>query len=325
MSKRLIFWRAFLKTLFLASVAAATSLLTLPATAQSTVAAPIYTSPLADYQPWTNEKVMPWTDANNTVGRIGGWRAYAKEAQTAVPPPEPAANTTPLRFETIAKAPLPIRSAWFKAVAAQEMAAYAKRAYASSLTSAELAKRMYNVGNFTRLQHAGQQAVAAESAIVLLGSLQEAGHARDALIRVLGLNEVQALHLAVPERLPDLPVSPTAEAELLRVVRLKEAQQYADEAPLALRSSYTAYRTAYDLSRHYRDEVLPVRKIMLEETTLRYNGMLVGVFELVAEHREQTKAMMAAIAAQLAFWEADGAFQKLLQTQLWAPAGGASD
>lgn len=323
-----------MKTLFLTSVAAATSLLSLPVMAQNTVATDVYTAPLADYQPWTDEKATSstsptsstaWKDANNKVGQIGGWRAYAKEAQTAVPPAQTAVNTKPLRFETIAKAPLPIRSAWFKAVAAQEMATYAKHVYASSQASAELAKRMYSVGNFTRLQHAGQQAVAAESAILLLSSMQEAGHARDALIRVLGLNEAQALHLAVPDRLPDLPASPTAETELKRVIRPKEAQRYADEAPLALRSSYTAYRTAYDLSRHYRDEVLPLRKIMLEETTLRYNGMLVGVFELLAEHREQTKAVMATIAAQLAFWEADAAFQTRLFTQLKLPTSGADD
>ncbi len=272
-----------------------------------------------------DEKVIPWTDANNTVGRIGGWRAYAKEAQAEVAGGLTSNNAAPVSFEAMAQAPVPIRSAWFKAVAAQEMAAYAKRAYASSLASAELAKRMYSVGNFTRLQHAGQQAVAAESAILLLNSVQDAEHERAALIRVLGLNETQALKLAVPARLPDLPASPTAEAELRRVVRLKEAQQYANEAPSALRSSYTTYRTAYDLSRHYRDEVLPLRKIIVEETTLRYNGMLVGVFELLAEHREQTKVVMAAITAQLAFWEADAVFQKRLQTQLLTATDGTND
>lgn len=295
------------------------------ATAQNTAAPGIYTSPLADYQPWTDEKVIPWTDANNTVGRIGGWRAYAKEAQGALAGGLTSNNTVPVSFEAMAQAPVPIRSAWFKAVAAQEMAAYVKLAYASSLASAELAKRMYSVGNFTRLQYAGQQAVAAESAILLLSSVQDADHERAALIRILGLNEAQALKLAVPARLPDLPASLTAESELRRVVRLKEAQQYADEAPSALRSSYTAYRSAYDLSRHYRDEVLPLRKIIVEETTLRYNGMLVGVFELLAEHREQTKVVIAAITAQLAFWEAEAAFQKLLQTQLRVSTDGTND
>ena len=44
-----------------------------------------------------------------------------------------------------------------------------------------------------------------------------------------------------------------------------------------------AYRTAYDIARHYRDEVVPLRKRIAEENVLRYNGMLIGVFELLAD------------------------------------------
>ena len=44
-----------------------------------------------------------------------------------------------------------------------------------------------------------------------------------------------------------------------------------------------AYRTAYDLARHYRDEIVPLRKRISEENLLRYNGMLIGVFELLAD------------------------------------------
>lgn len=32
------------------------------------------------YRPFSDEKVLSWKDANDTVGQIGGWRAYAKEA-----------------------------------------------------------------------------------------------------------------------------------------------------------------------------------------------------------------------------------------------------
>jgi len=45
-----------------------------------------------------------------------------------------------------------------------------------------------------------------------------------------------------------------------------------------LRESYSAYRTAYDIARHHRDEVLPLRKVIADENQLRYNGMLIGVF-----------------------------------------------
>lgn len=38
---------------------------------------------LQGYQPFVDEKVAPWKQANDTVGQIGGWRAYAKEANQA--------------------------------------------------------------------------------------------------------------------------------------------------------------------------------------------------------------------------------------------------
>ena len=42
-----------------------------------------YRSALQDYQPFGDEKVAPWREANDNVGRIGGWRSYAHEAQGA--------------------------------------------------------------------------------------------------------------------------------------------------------------------------------------------------------------------------------------------------
>jgi len=74
-----------------------------------------------------------------------------------------------------------------------------------------------------------------------------------------------------------------------------------------LRESYSAYRTAYDVARHYRDEIVPLRKTMGEETMLRYNGMLIGVFELLADTREQISSVSAAINAYQQFWLSDAA------------------
>ena len=48
------------------------------ASAQTTVG---YTSPIADYKAFVDEKITSWKAANDKVGQIGGWRAYAKEAQ----------------------------------------------------------------------------------------------------------------------------------------------------------------------------------------------------------------------------------------------------
>ena len=77
----------------------------------------------------------------------------------------------------------------------------------------------------------------------------------------------------------------------------------------SLRESYSAYRTAYDVARHHRDEVVPLRKVISEENQLRYNGMLISVFELLADARDQVSAVTAAIDAQQQFWLADAAMQ----------------
>lgn len=44
-----------------------------------------YRSVFDSYQPFTDEKLAPWKDANDTVGKIGGWRTYAREAREAEP------------------------------------------------------------------------------------------------------------------------------------------------------------------------------------------------------------------------------------------------
>ncbi|MDP2818903.1 MAG: hypothetical protein Q8O29_11650 [Polaromonas sp.] len=56
-------------------------------------AAAEFRSALESYRPYTEEKTASWKEANDTVGRIGGWRAYAKEAQqTQLPSPPSAAS-----------------------------------------------------------------------------------------------------------------------------------------------------------------------------------------------------------------------------------------
>ena len=77
----------------------------------------------------------------------------------------------------------------------------------------------------------------------------------------------------------------------------------------SLRQSYSAYRTAYEVARHHRDEVVPLRKVISEENQLLYNGMMISTFELLADARDQVSAVLAAIDAQQQFWLADAALQ----------------
>jgi outer membrane protein TolC len=68
------------------------------------------------------------------------------------------------------------------------------------------------------------------------------------------------------------------------------------------REAYRTYRAAYDIARHYQREVLPLRKIISDETLLRYNAMQVDVFTLLTEARSRIAATNAAIEAERAFW-----------------------
>ncbi len=71
------------------------------------------------------------------------------------------------------------------------------------------------------------------------------------------------------------------------------------------RQAYLGYRTAYDVARHYRDTIIPLRKEISEENLLRYNGMLISVFELLADAREQITSVTNYIEAQREFWTAE--------------------
>ena len=71
------------------------------------------------------------------------------------------------------------------------------------------------------------------------------------------------------------------------------------------REAYQAYRSTYDIAQHYQREVLPLRKIISDETLLRYNAMQIDVFALLAEARQRIASTVAAIEAQRDFWLAD--------------------
>ena len=102
----------------------------------------------------------------------------------------------------------------------------------------------------------------------------------------------------------------TAKRDAMNAQSLAAANRYESTvrgASSQLRESYSAYRTAYDVARHYRDEIVPLRKTMADENLLRYNGMLIGVFELLADNRDQITSVNAALNAYQLFWLADAA------------------
>jgi outer membrane protein TolC len=285
-----------------------------------------------------------------------------------------------------------IRQAWVRAVAAAQQLEYARQVFDSAEASADLARRMQAAGNFNRIRSAREHAFHAEAATRLASAGHQASAAREALIRLLGLDDEQARALKLPAHLPELPAQALepqaigalatrsrldirlAQAALDAAARaqgLNAVTRFADieltarrdtafddsagtrttargwevglrlpvldwgnlqrdamnartlaaanqlEATLraagsAVRESYSAYRTAHGVARQYRDEIIPLRKTIAEENLLRYNAMLISVFELLADAREQAGAVIAAIEAEQQFWLADAALQASL-------------
>lgn len=269
------------------------------------------------------------------------------------------------------------RKAWYQAVAAEESRVYAQQVLEAAEASAELARRLAAVGNFSKLQQAEQQSFYAEAGIALLRAEQGRVSSRERLTRLLGLWGEQ-LAYRLPERLPTLPEQaeelpavervamrqrqdiqamrldtqrlaqnlgltrttrfinvlelgvvnnrsneePTqrgyeislelplfdwsgakvARAEAQYRQALNRAAETAINARSQVREAYQAYRNAFELARHYRVEVLPLRQRMAEENLLRYNGMFISTFELLADARRQVQAVDGYLQAQRDFW-----------------------
>ncbi len=172
--------------------------------------------------------------------------------------------------------------------------------------------------------------------------LQAARQAVDRAAARLGLSRptrwVNALQLGLeldrPESGPDrrgaelrfeLPLFDSglarlAQAEARHRIALQQAAQLAVEARSEVREAYGAYRHAHDIATLHQAELLPLAQRIVDEQLLRYNGMLVGVFELLADARAQVAAVEAAMDARRAFWRADAALaQALVGRPLAAP------
>lgn len=114
-----------------------------------------------------------------------------------------------------------------------------------------------------------------------------------------------------------------AKAESVYMQAVHTLAQTAIDARSQVRENYDGYLQAHALARQYRDQVVPLRKRISDEYMLRYNGMLISVFELLADAREQANAVNAAIDADREFWIATADLQLALGAPL--PAADANN
>jgi outer membrane protein TolC len=91
-------------------------------------------------------------------------------------------------------------------------------------------------------------------------------------------------------------------AESIYMQSVNELAATAINARSEVRESYLRYRTNYDIAKHYRDEIVPIRKMIADENQLRYNGMLISVFDLLADARSQVSSVNSYIESLRDFW-----------------------
>lgn len=112
--------------------------------------------------------------------------------------------------------------------------------------------------------------------------------------------------------LPLFGPGPAPKAEALAREAAHTAADTAIQARSQAREAYGLYRNAYDVARQHRDEGLPLAQRTSAEQLLRYNGMLIGVFELLADARAQAAAFSAAQEALRDFWLAQADLDQAL-------------
>ena len=110
----------------------------------------------------------------------------------------------------------------------------------------------------------------------------------------------------------DWGTAKVAKAEALYMQSVNIAAQTAINARSEVREAYQGYRSSYDIARHYRDEIVPIKKRISEENQLRYNGMLIGVFDLLADARTQITSVNSYIEALRDFWTAQADLEMAL-------------
>ena len=103
-----------------------------------------------------------------------------------------------------------------------------------------------------------------------------------------------------------------ARAESIYMQSVNRAAQVAINAQSEIREAYNTYRTNYDVTKHIRDEIVPLRKKILQENQLRYNGMLISPFELFGDARAQVTSVKSYIESLREFWVADSTLQMTL-------------
>lgn len=122
----------------------------------------------------------------------------------------------------------------------------------------------------------------------------------------------RTLELEIDIPIYDFGQSKVALAEQTYMQAANRLAEKAVNARSEAREAYTAYRANYDITRQYQNNVLPLRKIIQEQSLLHYSGMLNDVTDLITDARNRILSNVAAINARRDFWIAHTDFKHAL-------------
>lgn len=93
-----------------------------------------------------------------------------------------------------------------------------------------------------------------------------------------------------------------ARAEAIYTASLHRTAAIAIDARSETREAWRHWRHAWDIARHAQQVIVPLKQRISEENLLRYNGMFISTFDLLADARRQVQAVDGYLQAQRAFW-----------------------
>ncbi|MBX4863756.1 TolC family protein [Rhizobium bangladeshense] len=107
-----------------------------------------------------------------------------------------------------------------------------------------------------------------------------------------------------------IPIFDTGKARMRKaeLAYMRAANQLAEKAVNVRsesRSAYEAYRSNFDIARHYRNNVVPLRTKVEQESLLTYNGMITNTFELLTDTRDKINSILLSVNAKRDFWLAE--------------------
>ncbi len=114
-----------------------------------------------------------------------------------------------------------------------------------------------------------------------------------------------------------------AKSEALAAQALERSAARAIDAASEVRERYAGYRSTWDVAQRYRTTVVPQNDRRAADSLARYNGMLIGVFDLIADLRERRAVAIAADEALREFWIAEADLDEALGGTAADAAGSA--